>query len=337
MLRYQIVCGRASVYLPIRSEVLSLTPTLKSLFAVTIKHHIAPEGRVVASHERPLPEQGWSGATIRVYDVEYESEGERATVALATKDARSVERRVLTLLSEQGHVNVPYASCLESPDDERALVCMRAITPDGSGDASVMNHAAVALAGIHAANLGKRERLGWLPPADRAYMNGGYVLENWRNMWALTMGDREFADVYGVFEKPLLQAADLFLHDMETLWTAGDTLTLIHGDLHDGNVLVEHGTPYFIDWEQALYGTLYYDLPNYLTLDQSIIYRDALAERGVTIAHAEFERGYRAASRMIGFKYMGFWLGFWRQGGTDRDRSREPIQSLIDTAINGKD
>ena len=51
---------------------------------------------------------------------------------------------------------------------------------------------------------------------------------------------------------------------MTALWEAGDSLTLIHADLHDQHVRSHGGRAYVIDWGQAHYGPLYVDLANYL-------------------------------------------------------------------------
>ena len=309
---------------------------LTTLFETTIRRHVAPAAHVTGFMERPSGKQGYSGATIRIYDVDVMDNATHSVVPLVTKDVGSVERETLAVLGQQSHPNVPYSCCLDPHDDQPSLLCMQYIGSNGSADqASVAEQAAVGLARIHAANLGRGEELRWLPRADHDYVNGGFILENWRDTWALTLPDEEFAAVYGEYTAPLNRAAEQFLASMDELWEAGDSLTLVHGDLHAGNVLVEGGTPYFIDWEQSRYGTLYFDLPNYFTLEQSLAYRDALEERGHTLPHQSFVRHYGETARMIGFKYMGFWLERWRRGGADRLQSRDVITSLINTALNG--
>jgi hypothetical protein len=301
-----------------------------------IRQYVAPAARVTGFAERPSGKQGYSGATVRIYDVDVVDNGSHSILPLVTKEVGSVERETLAVLGEQSHPNVPYSYSLNWYDDDQALLCMQYIGNEGGAvQAPVAARAAVGLARIHARNLGRGAALHWLPRADHAYVNGGFILENWRDTWALTLQDEEFAAAYGEFTAPLRGAAEQFLASMDELWEAGDSLTLVHGDLHAGNVLIEGGTPYFVDWEQARYGTLYFDLPNYFTLEQSLVYRDAFEELGYALPLESFMRHYAETARMIGFKYMGFWLERWRRGGADRLQSRDIITSLINTAING--
>ena len=309
---------------------------LTMLFETTIRRHVVPTARVTGFTERPSGKQGYSGATIRIYDVDAIDNATGFILPLVTKDVGSVERETLAVLGQQSHPNVPYSCSLDPHDDQPSLLCMQYIEATGSAtQSSTSEQAAVGLARIHAANLGQGDKLRWLPRADHAYVNGGFILENWRDTWSLTMQDEEFAAAYGEFTAPLNRAAERFLVSMDELWEAGDSLTLVHGDLHAGNVLIGGGTPYFIDWEQARYGTLYFDLPNYFTLEQSLVYRDAFEDLGYTLPPESFIRHYRETARLIGFKYMGFWLERWRRGGADRLQSRDIITSLINTALNG--
>jgi Ser/Thr protein kinase RdoA (MazF antagonist) len=199
-----------------------------------------------------------------------------------------------------------------------------------------MTQAAQGLARIHQANMGRGAELAWLPRADHVFFDGSFVLGNWRDEWAQTMAHPRFAQEWGAFTGPLQAAAAHFLRAMGTIWDDGHSLTLVHGDLHARNVLVDGGMPYFIDWEHARYGSLYLDLPNYFAPEHLPVYRGALAELGYAIPADQVLQGYHEASRYVGFKYLGFWLQHWRRGGDDRALSRAPLAALIATALEGR-
>ena len=95
------------------------------------------------------------------------------------------------------------------------------------------------------------------------------------------------------------------VEDMTSLLKDAQTQTLIHTDINPSNVLVQDGKPYFIDWQTAMWGPLYLDLPHHhCTLAQAELYRRALAARGSTIPVDRFAEQYRVAARYIGLRYM---------------------------------
>ena len=181
-----------------------------------------------------------------------------------------------------------------------------------TGPVDLARRAARCLASIHAAHRGRREALGWLPRADRAYMED-VILADWRAQLQQAMRYPEFVDEYGSLVPEMERAATSFLADMDDLW-ADDALTLIHADMQDAHVIPHAGRAYIVDWGQARYGSLYLDLTNYFTPDQPLLYRDALAERGHAIPADLFLQRYHQATRYPGFKYIGFVLHMWRPG-----------------------
>jgi hypothetical protein len=71
-------------------------------------------------------------------------------------------------------------------------------------------------------------------------------------------------------------------------------------------VLVQEGKSYFIDWQTAMWGPLYLDLPHHhCTLAQAELYRRALAARGDAIPSDAFAARYRVAARYIGYAICG--------------------------------
>jgi hypothetical protein len=310
---------------------------LHTLIEQTIVRHIEPFARVVGSEPLPTPERdrAFGMAAVARYRVAFEDRsGRRAAVTLLVKDAPLNERRVLELLTQQGLPGVPYAHALDTTTNALAPVCQRDLAPNEQPLVADSGSAAVErLARIHAANLGRGGELAWLPRADRAYFEGGFVLTNWREQWDETMRMEEFARTWGP-ERPRLEAAAArFLADMDQLWAEGASLTLIHADLHNDHVLIHGGEPYFIDWGQARYGSFYLDLPNYFAPDDARHYRKALADFGYAIGEAAFMERYRMAGRYVGFKYMGYTLWSYREGYTRLDRGQ---WNLFDLALNGR-
>jgi thiamine kinase-like enzyme len=105
--------------------------------------------------------------------------------------------------------------------------------------------------------------------------------------------------------------------DMQALLDDPAAQTVIHADLNPSNVLMDHGQPYFIDWQTAMRGPFYIDLPHHhCTLAQAEHYRQALASHGHVIPRQDFAERYRVAARYIGFRYMWWTLDYWRDDPT---------------------
>lgn len=278
-----------------------------------------------------MPQRGYSGATLRLFDVRYTAKAsEERTVSLLVKVAPLIERQALARLGQLKLTGVPFNYAPDLATDGSAPVCLQYLHRDeGRSLEAAMSRAAEELAALHLANLGQRKRLAWAPPADRRCLAGGYVLATWRQWWQHSMADAAFVGEYGPYEAPLATAAERFLDTMDALWQEDETLTLIHGDLHDGNVVIQEDAPYFVDWGQARYGSFYLDLPNLFSPAPASLYHQALAQRGYVVPLDEFEARYREAGRYVGFKYMGFVLSQW----PDRDRPDSPVRGYLDNLI----
>lgn len=310
---------------------------LAQLFEATVRRHVEPSARVLGYEPAPTPERdrAYGTAAVQRYVVELEDRsGRKRALTLLTKDAPLVERRVLQLLSGQGLAGIPYSHAPDTVTDGLAPVCQQDLAPHSHPPSEVLVRAATErLAGIHLTNLGRVGEPGWLPRADRAYFEGGFVLGDCWEQWDETMRIEEFAREWNP-ERPRLEAAAArFLADMDRLWAEGESLTLIHADLHGDHVLAHNGEPYFIDWGQARYGSFYLDLPNLFTPEQSQLYREALATHGVVIPEDLFRERYRAASRYVAFKYLGYTMWAYRNGGAPLARGR---WELFETAMRGR-
>ena len=319
----------------------------RELIEATIQAHVCFKSRVIDIRRREGGAQGFSGATLHYYDVVYEAPvGERGEVRLVIKEATLVERRTLAWLNGRG-LAVPFSHTLDRVGEATAPVCMQ-FAGDMAPPPEMVAEAASGLAAIHAAAMGRGAELPWLPRADRAYFMGPMVVDAWRQPWEHALRDEAFtsgagytwprsergADFAAEFDEltaPLEAAAERFVDAMEALWTAEDSLTLIHADFHGDNMRWDGRRVSVIDWGQARYGSLYVDLPNYFTRDQALIYRDALAELGHDIAHDKFLAGYDAAWPYPGFKYFGIGIWNWRYGKPPHQR--DAVQHFVDMVL----
>ena len=130
-------------------------------------------------------------------------------------------------------------------------------------------------------------------------------------------------------------AAGQFKKDVEGLWQDGKTLTLIHADLHDGNIVFRSGEFYIIDWGQARYGSFYLDLPNLFSHIDARSYYKALLQHGISINEKEFFTCYRKMGRYVGFKYLGFVLSHWASRNEQDSWVYGALENLIDKALHG--
>jgi aminoglycoside phosphotransferase (APT) family kinase protein len=323
------------------------------LIQATIAAHTTPDAHVIAIAPHAHGAQGYSGAILRYYDVTYRHGGRDEQITLVTKDAPLRERRTLAWLGER-QLPVPFSYTADLTTDAPALICMQ-----HAGDAPLRSErarqAAHALAAIHAATLGRGAELLWLPRADPAFFAGRLIDRCWRKPWrhALTGAgyrtwdgrdqepvppDSAFQAAFSHYTPLLEDAAARFLHAMTALWERGDALTLIHADFHGEHVRSRAGRASIIDWEQAHYGPLYVDLPNYFSREEALLYRDALADLGHDIPRDEFLTGYAAADPYPGFKYFGIGLSQWRNGAPPRQHSsvRYWINMVLQGAATGR-
>ncbi len=271
-----------------------------------------------------------SGASLARFRVTYDaSSADADAITLMVKRAGLRERKVLALLCKQRQA-VPFSHTLDLTTDEPMLMCQQDLTDDSDGQIppNIAEQEAQRLAHIHSANLGQAETLSWLPRMDRPYLEQ-VVVADFRRQLAKAMKRPEFVAEYADVARQMERAVEPFLATMERLQEDGP-LTLVHGDLHNGNIRVHDGHPYFLDWEHACYGSLYLDLPNHFVPADALRYRDALADLGRDIPEGQFIERYRQAGRYVGFKYMGFLLHSWMNGWTNSIRG-----PLLDQLLHG--
>jgi len=296
---------------------------LPRLLQETVSAYLSPVARVAAIEPRPIG-AGLSGAAVRRYRVEIDppsfAPGE---LSLVTKEAGLVERRVLALLAAQGQPNVPFSRSADLTTDGPALVCLQdlgdahrptvldSITPEA------IRREAHGLALIHHANRGRADDLAWLPRADHAHFADAIMETYWKPAWSQALADPAFARQFAPYIAAVEDAAARIPGEIDALNHNDAERTLIHGDINPSNVLLHAGRPYFIDWQAALYGSFYLDLPHHLhTRDLAESYRAARAALGDEIPAAEFGACLRVAARYIGLRYMWWTLAEWQDDHT---------------------
>ncbi len=304
---------------------------LPLLLEQTVSRYLRSDAQIIALEPLAIGEHGgMSGAALARYRVTYHSlDGEANAVTLITKRAHLRERKVLALLSAQRQA-VPFSHTLDLLTDEPRLLCQQDLSgdPDEQVSLDIVQREAERLARIHSANLDQAEALSWLPRMNRSYFEEVIVADFHRQL-AKAIERPGFVAEYADIARQMEQAVDPFLATMEELREDGP-LTLIHGDMHNGNIRVHGGHPYFLDWEHACYGPLYLDLPNHFMPADALRYRDALAALGCDIPRERFLDRYQQAGRYVGFKYMGFLLHSWMNGWTDSLRG-----PLLDQLLHG--
>lgn len=297
----------------------------RRLIEETVARFISPDAILLDLEEQPVM-KGFSATEIYRYQVRVDYRKEDLVTSYIIKKASLNERRVLALLHEQ-RVSVPYSFSRDYESDQPCYLCMQDVdyeTDYGSLDVEVvLGQEYELLAHLHAANLGRRQDLLWLPEADRRYISR-MLRERWEPSWTQAVQNEEFAAVFQSYIPQIEAMADSITDEMETILTDESSLTLVHTDLHPGNVRVQNNTNVrYIDWEEARYGSFYLDIPLRFTgLEQAERYRRALEAKGISINRDEFNRRYLTASRYIGLRYMGWTLGSW-------NTNRHTFESMI--------
>jgi aminoglycoside phosphotransferase (APT) family kinase protein len=292
------------------------------LLLATLQRFVAADAQIVSSTSIPL-QGGMSGSAVSRHTIQYTTALGMATTSLITKDAERHEWRVLQHLQSQQQPNIPFAHSVDTLHGERLQICLqdvggqtRPTSLDPITETELAREAA-GLAAIHAANFQPQPALDWLPAMDASYIHDMLFVRAWRPTWERAVADPHFATTFREAIPRIEAAAATIVTDMQTLLDESAAQTLIHADLNPSNVLVDQGQPYFIDWQTAMRGPFYIDLPHHhCTLAQAEHYRQALAAHGHTISRQDFAERYRVAARYIGLRYMWWTLDYWREDPT---------------------
>lgn len=180
--------------------------------------------------------------------------------------------------------------------------------------------AATALSEVHARFLGRDHQLSELPALTSDYLRGFILSASWRTVWATSMQDERFQDVFGAWVAPLedsaAQLADDLLHFSQRL----QLNTLTHTNLSSQRIVENDGRALILSWSQARRAPLFLDLgETFDTAASAQIYREALAVKGWVFADDVFSKGHLLARRFAGLRQLPFRLHSW---------ARNPQQEL---------
>lgn len=296
--------------------------SLRDLLLRTLQRFVATDAQIVYITSVPL-NGGMSGSAVARHTIQYTTAAGAATISLITKDADHHEWRVLQHLQSQQQPNIPFAHTIDTAHGERLHICLRdagdqnrPTSLDPISETELAREAA-GLAAIHTANFQPHTQLDWLPSMSRSYIQDMLFVRAWRPAWETAVADARFVTTFRDVIPRVEAAATTIVEDMQALLNEPESQTLIHADLNPSNVLVDDGHPYFIDWQTAMRGPFYIDLPHHhCTLKQAEHYRQALAAHGYVITRQDFAERYRVAARYIGFRYMWWTLDYWREDPT---------------------
>jgi hypothetical protein len=301
-----------------------ITPpdSIRDLLLGTLHRFVADDAQIVHITSVPL-HGGMSGSAVSRHTIQYTTAFGTFATSLITKDADRHEWRVLQHLQSQQQPNVPFAHTIDTVHGERLHICLqdvgdqnRPTSLDPITETELAREAA-GLAAIHTANFQHHSRLDWVPPMSPSYVHDMLFVRTWRPAWEIAVADAHFATTFRDTIPRIEAAAATIVEDMRALLDEPASHTLIHADLNPSNVLVDNGQPYFIDWQTAMRGPFYIDLPHHhCTLIQAEHYRQALAAHGHVIARQDFAERYRVAARYIGLRYMWWTLDYWRADPT---------------------
>ena len=282
-------------------------------------------------------ERGWSGAEVRRIKVTYKN-GESGTMIL--KKAEFKERMAMETLTEHGHANTPATfseglaagapewMAMQDLGSKQDLVC---------ADDKWMYRVAKALARIHTAYMGQREKMPWLPHADAAYWQRVTTKISIDHFERMVEERKSFGEEFGKYLPLLRRKAEIFSENMAALYRENESLTLTHGDLQttDGAHIYNcSGTPFIIDFGWCRYAPFYVDLASYFSREEAGYYYRALASEGITLSFRDFDERLRAASPYYGFIYLYPSLMEWAEGPTERTGKR--LLQMLKVILTGE-
>jgi aminoglycoside phosphotransferase (APT) family kinase protein len=109
--------------------------------------------------------------------------------------------------------------------------------------------------------------------------------------------------------------------------------TLLHGDVHPGNVLVDDGQATLIDWGNARIGPAALDLANLVTADSASVARYARTREQLTgqpLPAAVIDLGYRWAALQIPVQYLPWTIAHrsTREADAVLDQIEQALESV---------
>lgn len=302
-----------------------------NLICETVKRFISPTAQVLSMDSKPI-NIGLQAVDLFRHKVLVKEHNVEEQVSLITKKATLTERRILSRLYSQS-ANVPFIVTHDLDSDLRTLICIQDV--DYKTDYSNLNFEILlkreqqALAYIHTTNLGLKKEIPWLPFADRNHIQN-MINERWRPAWEVAKNNEQFVEVFGSYIPIVEEVSKSIIEEIEIVLNDESSHTLIHNDLNPGNVLIHNNNDvFFIDWEEARYGSFYLDIPiRFSDFKQAENYREVLGSLGKEIPYAQFKKQFTIASRYLGIRYMPWNLGVWN---TD-SRAKEGLHKYLNMA-----
>lgn len=225
---------------------------------------------------------------------------------------------VAQLFAEAGvHVPTVFASDLDQGflllSDLGATTYLSALTPTNASD--LYAEALGALASIQRAS-----RPGLLPEYDRAHLLREMELFP---VWyvdrhkGVSLSDAEKNELYGVFDT-LLRV------------NLAEPKVFVHRDYHSRNLMLSSPNPGILDFQDAVYGPLTYDLASLFkdayihweeaqTLDWLARYWDAARKLGLPVRadFSDFHRDYEFMGAQRHIKVLGIFARLWHRDGKE--------------------
>jgi hypothetical protein len=319
------------------SNVALKNNTLLELMQETVNRFIDPNIDILSIESKPI-NMGLQAVELSRHTVQINTLGNKAELSLVSKNATRTERRVLTRLYSQ-KANVPFSLTFGSEEEERSLLCIQDVdyqTDYASIDISLLQKNELkGLSHIHTSNYGLRKELSWLPMLDSVHIEK-MIYERWKPQWQVAKETEKFIDVFGEYITSVEAAANTILEDIQFVLNDESSQTLIHNDLNPGNVLVHNNTDvFFIDWEEARYGSLFLDIPlRFGTLKQIEEYRELLATKSIEIPVPHFNQMYTIASRYLGLRYMTWNLTAWTSNSHAKDGLQKYLNMVAGTSLS---
>lgn len=295
----------------------------------TIDRFISPDAQMLNIESKPIG-MGLQAVELLRHNVKLKVNDEETNISLVTKKATLIERSTLSRLYSQS-ANVPFSLSNNSITDGRSLICIQDVdyqTDYSKLDIEMLQKKELqSLAYIHRTNMGFKEELSWVPSVDRTHIIE-MINRRWKPSWEAPKENTAFIEEFGshIISK-IEDVANSIVNEISAVIDEESTHTLIHNDLNPGNVLVHNNEDvYFIDWEEARYGSLFFDIPlRCSNLKQIRDYRDFLGPLGIEIPQARFEELFSIASRYLGVRYMSWNLSVWHHNQQAKDGLKKYI------------
>ncbi|WP_127587905.1 phosphotransferase family protein [Paenibacillus koleovorans] len=303
------------------------------LIQKTVERYISPFAKVIALETRPI-RLGLQSQEVQRYKVTIQVEKAECEVFLVTKKAELCERLVLGRLQAQS-AQIPFNYTNDVVTDIPDYICMQDVDHDteyskmdiGIFEKQIPN----ALAHIHASNYRLAKELVWLPIADRSYISR--MLDKWWTpQWENAKRNEAFVEKFRDYIPEIEAVSASIVDEMEYVINDEPSHTLIHTDLHPGNVLCSSDNEvFFIDWADAHYGSFYFDIATrFNSLNKAQIYREKLVEAyQIEVTHAHFVQQWRTATRYIGIRYIAWTFGKWKNSPSTYQALNNYLEMIV--------